>query len=156
MQGPRVPLGNVIFSGQVKGRRCSIHINGPDYGGESIIITLCIWLQVSLLLISAWATSRVDTQKRAQDKRRLSAEMLQSYSRCGKERNTAIIDNDDDDDDDDITSDREQLVNKSSSAGVEPISTKLLVRRLMATVAEEYLVVIRPALAPLTPQQPFS
>lgn len=153
MQGPRVPLGNVIFSGQVKGRRCSIHNNGPDYGGESIIITLCIWLQVSLLLISAWTTSRVDTQKRAQDKRRLSAEMLQSYSRCGKERNTAIIDNDDDDD---ITSDREQLVNKSSSVGMEPISTKLLVRRLMATVAEEYLAVIRPALAPLTPQQPFS
>lgn len=71
MQGPseqpRVPLGNVIFSGQVKGRRCSIHNNGPDYGGESIIITLCIWLHVPLLLIAAWTPGREAEKGRRQE-----------------------------------------------------------------------------------------
>lgn len=69
MQGPSerpgVPPGNVIFSGQVKGRRCSIHNNRPDDGGESIIITLCIWLHIPPLLITAWTTRQVEWQKRA-------------------------------------------------------------------------------------------
>lgn len=73
MQGPSeqpgVPLGNVIFSGQVKGRRCSIHNNRSDDDEDSIIITLGIWLHIPLLLIAAWITRGVGWQKAADDKK---------------------------------------------------------------------------------------